>query len=178
MQLKWILVPLAAVSLGACSPGEPESAASGESAAPPEPAAPGESAAPAAVGPPSFRGDVPMNILMRGPVTLAAEVYWESVMIVIDSEGEHLYQPETDEDWEVVWSAGIAIAESANLMMHAERALDQGDWLRMSNDLYEAGLSAARAAQAQDYERVFDEGEKVYNACTACHEQYMPTVQI
>jgi hypothetical protein len=25
---------------------------------------------------------------------------------------------------------------------------------------------------------VLDEGEKVYNACVACHEQYMPTVQL
>jgi cytochrome c2 len=63
-------------------------------------------------------------------------------------------------------------------MMHEQRALDQGDWLRMSNALYDAGRSAARAAMAQDYEAVLDEGEKVYNACVACHEQYMPTVQL
>ena len=160
MQAKWILIPLA-LALGACSPEEP--------AAPPEPV---ES------GPPSFRGDIPMNIVMRGPVTLAAEVYWDSVRIVIDADGEHLYQPESDEEWEVIWAAGIAIAESANLIMAGERALDQGDWLEMANALYESGLDAARAAQAQDYERVLDAGEQVYNACTACHEQYMPTLQI
>lgn len=164
MRLNWILVPVAAVGLGAC--GAPEEA---------EPVAAAEPAEPT---PPSFRGDIPMNILMQGPVTLAAEIYWDSVRIVVDLEGEHLYQPETDEDWHVVWQAGISIAESANLMMDDERALDQGDWLRLSNDLYEAGLAAARAADAQDYEGVFDEGEKVYNACVACHEQYMPTVQL
>ena len=141
-----------------------------------EESAPTEAAVPA--GPPSFRGDIPMNILMQGPVTLAAEVYWESVRIVVDLEGEHIYQPESDDDWHVVWQAGISIAESANLMMDDERALDQGDWLTLSNALYDAGLSAARAADAQDYEQVLDEGEKVYNACVACHEQYMPTVQL
>lgn len=162
MKLKWMIVPLVAACLAACGTSE-------------EPA-PTEAAAPA--GPPSFRGDIPMNILMQGPVTLAAEVYWDSVRIVVDLEGEHLYQPETDDDWHVVWQAGISIAESANLMMDDERALDQGDWLTLSNALYDAGLGAARAADAQDYERVLDEGEKVYNACTACHEQYMPTVQL
>jgi cytochrome c5 len=100
------------------------------------------------------------------------------VKIVVDIEGEHIYQPETDEDWHVVWQAGIAIAESANLLMDDERALDQGDWLTMSNALYDAGLSAARAAEAKDYEAVLAEGETVYNACTACHEQYMPTVNL
>ena len=162
MQLKWILVPVVASGLAACGASE-------------EPA-PAETAAPA--GPPSFRGDIPMNILMQGPVTLAAEVYWDSVRIVVDFEGEHIYQPETDDDWHVVWQAGISIAESANLMMDDERALDQGEWLTMSNALYDAGLSAARAAEAQDYEAVLDEGEKVYIACSACHEQYMPTVNL
>ena len=57
MQLKWILVPVVAAGLAACGASEePESA---------EPAA---AAAPA--GPPSFRGDIPMNVLMQGPVTL------------------------------------------------------------------------------------------------------------
>lgn len=164
MQGKWILVGLGAVALAACGAPEAPAPATTPDAAP--------------AGPASFRGDVPMNILMRGPVTLAAEVYWDAVRIVVDADGEHLYQPETDEDWQVIWAAGIAIAESANLMMHEERALDQGDWLRMSNALYDAGLAAARAAQSKDYERVFDEGEKVYNVCTACHDQYMPSLRL
>jgi hypothetical protein len=161
MQLKWMLVPLVAAGFAACSaPEEPEPAVQAEPAIP------------------SFRGEVPMNILMSGPVTLAAEIYWDSVSIVVDIEGEHINQPQTDDDWHVIWQAGIAIAESANLMMQEQRALDQGDWLRMSNALYDAGLSAARAAEAQDYEAVLAEGETVYNACTACHEQYMPTVNL
>lgn len=166
MRVTWMfaLPLLGTTGLGACS--APEEPAAVAPAAPTDPALS------------NFRGEVPMNILMRGPVTLAAEVYWESVRIVVDIEGEHIYQPETDEDWQVVWSAGIAIAESANLMMHEQRALDQGDWLRYSNALYDAGRAAARAADAHDYEAVLDEGEKVYNACVACHEQYMPTLQL
>jgi hypothetical protein len=139
MQAKWIVLVVAA-GLGACS--EPE--------APAAPEAPETAAAAAPAGPPTFRGDVPMKILMQGPVTLAAEVYWDSVRIVVDAEGEHIYQPETDEDWHVIWQAGITIAESANLLLDDERALDQGDWLRMSNALYDAGLAAARAAEAND----------------------------
>jgi hypothetical protein len=164
MKLKWVFVALMTLGIGACSaPEEPATVATAD---------------PADLPPPSFRGDVPMSVLMSGPVTLAAETYWDSVRIVVDIEGEHIFQPETDDDWHVVWAAGIAIAESANLMMQEQRALDQGDWLRMSNALYDAGLAAARAANAQDYEAVLDEGEKVYNACTVCHEQYMPTINL
>jgi hypothetical protein len=63
--------------------------------------------------------------LMRGLITLSAEVYWESVSVVVDDEGVHENMPQTDEDWIEVWAAGIALAESGNLLMMPPRAIQE-----------------------------------------------------
>src|SRR5690554_3650197 len=55
--------------------------------------------------------------LMRGLITLSAEVYWESVSVVVDEDGVHENMPQTDEEWIEVWAAGMALAESGNLLM-------------------------------------------------------------
>jgi hypothetical protein len=169
MRLSWTfaLLVAGAAGLGGCSPAD-ESAGSAEDTT-------AESAA-AAQPATAYRTEVPMQILMRGPVTLAAEVYWESVSIVIDLEGVHENYPQSDEEWETVWAAAITLAESGNLLMMPGRALDQGDWMRLSNALVDVGLEAARAAEAQDFEAVLDVGEKVYNVCLECHQQYVPAL--
>lgn len=112
--------------------------------------------------------------LMRGQITLSAERYWESVSIVVDAEGMHENMPETDEEWIEVWSAGMALAESGNLLMMPPRAMNEEEWMAYSEDLVDAGLAAAQAASDRDFERVLAEGETVYNACVACHRDYVP----
>lgn len=156
MRCRWNLVLpiLGAAGLCACAAPEPPPAP------PPEP----------------YRLDVPMQILMRGPVTFAAEYYWQSVSVVIDLEGVHENHPETDEEWETVWAAAITLAESANLLMLPGRALDQGEWMRLANAFYDVGREAARAAEDQDFEAVLDVGEKVYNVCVECHRIYVPAL--
>ena len=127
---------------------------------------------------PPFNPIATTAVLMRGTISLAAADYWASVSIVVDLEGEHENFPADDEEWSRVWASAITLAESGNLLMMAPRALDQGDWMRLSQDLIDAGLEAARAADAQDPMAVLDAGENVYNVCTACHEQYIPMLRI
>jgi hypothetical protein len=43
-----------------------------------------------------------------------------------------------------------------------------------SVSLVDAGLAAAQAAIARDFEGVLAEGETIYNACVACHRDYVP----
>jgi hypothetical protein len=112
--------------------------------------------------------------LMESIIAHAAEVYWDAVSIIVDENGVIERYPETDEEWEEVWSAAVSIAESGNLLMMAPRAVDDDDWMQMSVALVEAGQEAAAAAQAKDPERVFDAGERVYNVCLACHARYVP----
>ena len=110
--------------------------------------------------------------LMESVIAHAAEVYWESVSVTVDETGVHERAPQTDEEWEGVWAAGLSIAESGNLLMMTPRAVDDGAWMQFAVSLVDAGAEAAAAAQAHDVERVFAAGEQVYNVCTACHARY------
>lgn len=114
--------------------------------------------------------------LMRGTITLNTEIYWESVMIVWDANGETIFQPETDEEWIEVWSAALTVAESGNLLMMPGRAIDDGEWMRWSAALRDAGKHAAEVAADRSYEGVLNVGEEIYNACVGCHRIYVPAM--
>ena len=66
----------------------------------------------------------------------------------------------------------VALAESANLLMMEDRARDQDQWIRLSEDLADAAMLAFAVAEAEDSQRVFDLGEVVYQTCNNCHSIY------
>src|SRR5690606_25872812 len=113
--------------------------------------------------------------LMESLIAHAADEYWQSVRFVVDLEGETAYTPQTDEEWEEVWAAGVSLAESGNLLMMPPRALDD-EWIQLSGALVDAGAEAAAAALTRDPEAVLAAGEVVYNVCVACHVRYVPDV--
>src|SRR5690606_16089101 len=116
-----------------------------------------------------FKPVATVKELMNGPIQWAADAYWQSVSITVDLEGTHENFPESDDEWHDVWAAALTVAESGNLLMMAPRAQDDRVWMRLSEALVTVGLEAAEAAKAQDTDKVFDAGEKVYNVCTTCH---------
>lgn len=126
---------------------------------------------------PPFKPATTVLGLMESVIAHAAEVYWESVQVTVDETGEHERSPQTDEEWEFVWAAALALAESGNLLMMTPRAVDDGAWMQFSRSLIEAGIEAAAAAEAHDVDRVFAAGEQVYNVCLACHTRYVPELQ-
>jgi len=132
---------------------------------------------PPEVSPPPFKPVTTVLELMESVIAHAAETYWESVSVTVDETGVHEKQPQTDEEWESVWAAGLAIAESGNLLMMTPRNVDDGAWMQFSRSLVDAGAEAAAAAAAHDVERVFAVGEQVYNVCTACHARYAADLQ-
>lgn len=153
-------VGLAALGLAGCT-GEPDA----EAQAP--------AAAPAAEQTTPYKPVATTLELMESIIAHAAEEYWESVRIVVDASGETQYIPETDEEWEEVWAAGMSLAESGNLLMMPPRAVDD-EWIRISGTLVDAGVAAAAAALSRDYEQVLAAGEQVYNVCVECHQRYIP----
>jgi len=164
--LKWGLLVVCTMGLAACGAQEgAESSAQTEDAATESQA----SATP-------YKPVATVLDLMRGTVTLSAEVYWESVSIVVDFDGIHENQPETDLEWIEVWAAAMTLAESGNLLMMPPRAVDNGDWIRISTDLVDVGVRAAQAASDRDFEAVLEIGEYVYNVCVDCHRIYVPTL--
>jgi hypothetical protein len=141
------------------------------------PAADSTAAAPAA--PAGYEPVASVLDLMRSMVTLPAEVYWESVMIVYDTDGETIHQPEDDLEWQEVWSAAITVAEAGNLLkMPRVGYPDDPEWNRFAEQLRDAGVQAAQVASRKDYMGVLDAGNLIYDACTACHESFMPTLSL
>lgn len=142
------------LALAACSPPTP-------------------SESPPAQDMPPFQAAYSIDDLMDYMITPAAEVYWGSVSIHIDRDGITENFPATDAEWDAVMAAAVTLAESGNLLMLPSRALPGSDWMRLSREMVAAGVAAANAAGARDVDAVFDAGERVYNACSACHDQYL-----
>lgn len=110
--------------------------------------------------------------LMAGMIDASADALWDAVGTVWDENGEHYWEPETDEDWLAVTGAAMTLIESGNLLMLGSRARDMEQWYVYSQDMIDAAAVALAAAEARDPDRIFDSGETVYNACNNCHNVY------
>jgi hypothetical protein len=82
--------------------------------------------------------------------------------------------PKTEVEWEALQNQALMLAESGNLLMMPGNARDQGDWLKDSKMLVDAGAAAYKAAQAKDLDAVVALNEQLYDACVTCHQQYRP----
>lgn len=158
----FVLLPLAAAGLVACS--SPNSEGTAE-----------ESAAEEQATPP-YKPVASVVDLMRGVITTSAEQYWESVSVVVDFDGVHENAPETPDEWLDVWAAGMTLAETGNLLMMPPRALDDPEWIRYSTALVDVGFEAAQVARARDFEGVLAMGEQIYNLCNDCHTEFVPAL--
>ena len=49
----------------------------------------------------------------------------------------------------------------------------EADWVRHAQAMTAAALKAQKAAEAQNKQAVFDHGGEIYQACVACHDQYV-----
>jgi len=82
--------------------------------------------------------------------------------------------PRTDEDWKLVKANAMMLAETCNLLLMPGRAKDEGGWVIRTQAMKEAALEAAKAADAKDTDAIFLAGGHIFQACTACHLQYIP----
>lgn len=123
-----------------------------------------------------YRPVADVQELMFHVVEPAAQTYWGAVGWIVDEEGEHYIRPESEEEWIAVENAAFTVAESGNLLMMAERALDDDGWITMSRSLVDVGERAVRAAEEMDEQRVFDLGAEMYYVCSNCHARYSPEI--
>ncbi|MEO8053167.1 MAG: hypothetical protein ABI833_22405 [Acidobacteriota bacterium] len=82
--------------------------------------------------------------------------------------------PKNDQEWGVLRANALTLAESGNLLMMGTRARDQGDWIKDSKLLVDAGAAAFKAARAKDLDAVVAVNDQLYAACVTCHQQYRP----
>jgi len=124
--------------------------------------------------PPPFEPVADVQQLMRSVVDPAADGIWDAVKTVDSAEGVVEYAPKTDTEWQAVRNHAVMVAESGNLLMMRGCAKDEPDWRRLSRALVDAGRRALAAASVQDKDALFDAGGQIYEACSNCHQKYLP----
>lgn len=110
--------------------------------------------------------------IMKGIVAPAATTVFNSVSTTVSFKGTEEKAPHTDEEWEQVGNAAAALIESGNLLLMGTRAVDKGDWVKMSQALIDAGKKTLKAVQEKSAENVLESGETVNTSCDNCHRRY------
>jgi cytochrome c556 len=82
--------------------------------------------------------------------------------------------PKNSQDWAVLRTQALTLAESGNLLMMEGRARDQKNWILESKMLVDIGGKAYKAAQAKDVEGIRALNDSLNAACVVCHYQYRP----
>jgi cytochrome c553 len=82
--------------------------------------------------------------------------------------------PKNEVEWNAIRAQALLLAESGNLLMMAGRVRDQGNWMKDSKMLIDAGAAAYKAASAKDMTAILALNDQLNAACVTCHEQYRP----
>ena len=84
--------------------------------------------------------------------------------------------------WQAIENAGLALAESANLLLVPGRAcsndvpapITDPAWSMFVEELRDAGLKSYAAAKAKDRDKMIELSETVNDACVHCHQKWRP----
>lgn len=79
--------------------------------------------------------------------------------------------------WQAIENAALALAESANLLLIPGRTCSNGvpaptkdpDWSKFVREVRDAGMSAFKAAQTRNQDKMVETSEKLSTACAGCH---------
>lgn len=82
--------------------------------------------------------------------------------------------------WEAVENSALAIAEAANLLILPGRKCANGlevplknpDWPQLVRGLREAAMTAYKAAQSKNQDKMVDAAATLNAACANCHDRY------
>ena len=110
--------------------------------------------------------------IMIGITNPAAMVVYEAVGTKSTAAGIEEIAPKTDEEWAKVGSAAAAVVESGNLMLMGSRAIDKGDWVKMTHAMMDQGKAAMKAVEAKDKDKIVEAGGELNTTCDNCHARY------
>ena len=82
--------------------------------------------------------------------------------------------------WQAVEDSGLALNESAGLLMVSGRLCSNGkpvpvqnaDWIKFVQGLRQAGLATYKAGQSKSQDALGDASDKLTTACQNCHDVY------
>jgi hypothetical protein len=95
-----------------------------------------------------------------------------TVATTITASGIEEKMPRTDEEWAHVANNAAMLAESGNLLMLGDRAVDRGEWITISQQLVSAATMAVKAAAARSTDDIITAGGEINTTCDNCHAKY------
>jgi hypothetical protein len=156
-----------------------------------------EAAAPPPAPAPDYIPTATVKDLMDGFIDPSADVVWNAVATVVDAKGVHDQIPKTDEEWAQARLGALKVIEGANLLMMPGRKVarpheksevpgvelepevietninnDRATWVKLAKSLHDATMEALRGIDAKDGPAVIVAGERMDQACEACHAHY------
>jgi hypothetical protein len=183
----------------------PGAAAPKAAAQAPAPAAAGRDTVPPVAAKPSTAGGQVQLIgtikdIMEGIVDPSSDILWDSVATDITAAGVVEKRPRTDEEWAMVESAALMLAEAPNMLkmpgrkvarpgqktqsegpdapeltadqIYAKINRDRPLFIKYANGLQNTAKKALTAARNKDVNGLFDVGEEIDTACENCHLEY------
>jgi hypothetical protein len=110
--------------------------------------------------------------IMTGIVAPASTVVYGSVATTVSASGIEEKAPRNDAEWAEVARNAAMLAESGNLLMLGDRAIDRGDWITISQQLVKAATMAVKAAEAKNTDDIITAGGEINITCDNCHAKY------
>ena len=110
--------------------------------------------------------------IMNGVVGPASTVIYRSVATTVSAKGVEETLPRTDEEWAHVANNAAVLAESGNLLLMDDRAVDDGDWVKISRELTAAATMALKAAESRSPDGIIEAGGAINETCDNCHAKY------
>jgi len=110
--------------------------------------------------------------IMNGIVDPAAQRIYMSVGTNSTKNGIETYGPKTDDDWAKLGNDAAAIIESGNLLLIGNRAIDNGDWIKMTHAMVDAAKGVLKATQDKKMDAVLSTGGDLNTSCDNCHDKY------
>ena len=130
------------------------------------------SAAPAREETPQAAPVASVKQIMSAITEPAARGVYNSVSTIVSASGIKETAPQTDEEWAALASTAAALAESGNLLLTPGRAVDNGEWVKMTRAFVDASIEAVKAAEAKSTDGILSAGSNINETCDTCHERY------
>ncbi len=109
--------------------------------------------------------------IMNGVVAPSATVIYRSVATTVTAKGVDETVPRTEEEWAHVANNAAVLAETGNLLLMNDRAVDDG-WVKISRELTAAATMALKAAESKSADGIIEAGGAINETCDNCHAQY------
>ena len=110
--------------------------------------------------------------IMATMVDPSANSIWQSVSIIVTSEGVEKKFPRNDREWSELRKAATLLAEGGSLLKKDRRRTGDDDWLRWSQAIIDAADTTLKAVDAKNADQILEVGEAIYNTCVGCHGGY------